>query len=177
MVKRKTQLDTFQLVSEDRVISPILTTTRKYGDWFEGTFDEYTSQMELYMKSKKKSGESLLERHPGTRIGHWFDSSNINSDEYKSWYIMQDCPMFDRLVKLQLAQQQDAVPISVNDKEHRNMIRVYTVKQLELYIRTVIDKNFDIEQYVGIPKQIKVRNVDLSKLIIPKVEHKQRRLF
>jgi hypothetical protein len=70
MVKRKTQLDTFQLVNEDRVISPILTTTRKYGDWFEGTFDEYTSQMELYMKSKKKSGESLLERHPGTRIGH-----------------------------------------------------------------------------------------------------------
>ena len=85
--------------------------------------------------------------------------------------------MFDRLVKLQLAEQQDAVPISVNDKQHRNMIRVYTVKQIELYIRTVLDKNFSMSQYVGTPKQIKVRDVDLDKLIMPKVENKQRRLF
>lgn len=176
---KQKQLETFQLVHEDRVISPILTTTRKYGDWFEGTFDEYTSQMELYMKSRKKSGESLLERHPGTRIGAWFDSLKIplNSVKYKSWYIMQDCPMFNRLVKLQLAEQQDAVPISVNDKQHRNMIRVYTVDQIALYIRTVLDRNFEIAQYIGTPKQIKVRDVDLDKLIMPKVEHRQKRLF
>lgn len=177
MIQRTVQIDTFQLVNEDRVISPILTTTRKYGDWFEGTFDKYTSQMELYMKSKKKTGESLLERHPGTRIGAWFDSNTVNSNDYKSWYIMQDSPMFQRLVKLQLAEQQDAVPISVNDEKHRNMIRVYTVNQIELYIRTVLDKKFSISQYMGVPKQIKVRNVDLDKLIIPKVEHKQKRLF
>lgn len=170
-------LDTFQLVHNDKVISPIMTTTRKYGDWFEDTFDNYTAQMELYMKSRKKSGESLLERHPGTRIGAWFDSTKVNSNEYKSWFIMQDSPMFDRLVKLRLAEQQDAVPISVKDKQHRNMIRVYTVKQIELYIRTVLDKNFSLSQYVGTPKQIKVRDVDLDKLIMPKVENKQRRLF
>jgi len=177
MVQRPTQLETFQLVNEDRVISPILTTTRKYGDWFENTFDEYTSQMELYLKSRKKTGESLLERHPGTRIGAWFDSTKVNSENYKSWFIMQDCPMFHKLVKLQLAEQQDAVPISVNDKQHRNMIRVYTTNQIELYIKTVLDKNFNISQYIGTPKQIKVRNVDLDKLIMPKVEHKQKRLF
>ena len=169
-------LDTFQLVHNDKVISPIMTTTRKYGDWFEDTFDNYTAQMELYMKSRKKSGESLLERHPGTRIGAWFDSTKVNSNEYKSWFIMQDSPMFDRLVKLRLAEQQDAVPISVKDKQHRNMIRVYTVKQIELYIRTVLDKNFSLSQYVGTPKQIKVRDVDLDKLIMP-IEHKQNRLF
>ena len=169
-------LDTFQLVHNDKVISPIMTTTRKYGDWFEDTFDNYTAQMELYMKSRKKSGESLLERHPGTRIGAWFDSTKVNSNEYKSWFIMQDSPMFDRLVKLRLAEQQDAVPISVKDKQHRNMIRVYTVKQIELYIRTVLDKNFSLSQYVGTPKQIKVRDVDFDKLIMP-IEHKQNRLF
>lgn len=169
-------LDTFQLVHNDKVISPIMTTTRKYGDWFEDTFDNYTAQMELYMKSRKKSGESLLERHPGTRIGAWFDSTKVNSNEYKSWFIMQDSPMFDRLVKLRLAEQQDAVPISVKDKQHRNMIRVYTVKQIELYIRTVLDKNFSLSQYVGTPKQIKVRDADFDKLIMP-IGHKQNRLF
>ena len=170
-------LDTFQLVHNDKVISPIMTTTRKYGDWFEDTFDNYTAQMELYMKSRKKSGESLLERHPGTRIGAWFDSTKINSNEYKSWFILQDSPMFNRLVKLQLAEQQDAVPISVKDKQHRNMIRVYTVKQIELYIKTVLDKNFSLSQYIGTPKQIKVRDVDMDKLIIPEIKNKQRRLF
>lgn len=174
MVQRKVQLETFQLVNEDRVISPILTTTRKYGDWFEGTFDEYTAQTELYLKSKKKTGESLLERHPGTRIGAWFDSTKIDSEKYKSWFIMQDCPMFDRLVKLQLAQQQDAVPISVNNAKHRNMIRVYTVDQIALYIRSVLDRNFEISSYIGTPKQIKVRNVDLDKMIMPKVQHRKR---
>ena len=170
-------LDTFQLVHNDKVISPIMTTTRKYGDWFEDTFDNYTAQMELYMKSRKKSGESLLERHPGTRIGAWFDSTKINSNECKSWFILQDSSMFNRLVKLQLAEQQDAVPISVKDKQHRNMIRVYTVKQIELYIRTVLDKNFSLSQYIGTPKQIKVRDVDMDKLIIPEIKNKQRRLF
>lgn len=170
-------LDTFQLVNNDAVISPILITTRKYGDWFEGTFDKYTSQMELYMKSKKKTGESLLERHPGTRIGAWFDPNTVNSADYKSWYIMQDSPMFQRLVKLKLAEHQDAVPISVNDKQHRNMIRVYTLNQIELYIKTVLDKNFKISDYYSTPKQIKVRDNDMEKLIIPKIERKQNRLF
>lgn len=174
MVQRKVQLETFQLVNEDRVISPILTTTRKYGDWFEGTFDEYTAQTELYLKSKKKTGESLLERHPGTRIGAWFDSVTLGED-FQSYFIMQDSPMFDRLVKLHLAEPQDAVPISVNDVEHRKMIRVYTTKQIELYIRSVLlYRSFNISSYLGTPKQIKVRNVDLDKVIMPKVQHRKR---
>ena len=49
----KSQLRTFQLVKNDKVISPILTTIREYGRWFEATFDEYTTASELYMKSKK----------------------------------------------------------------------------------------------------------------------------
>ena len=36
-------LSTFQLVNKDKVISPVLTTIREYGTWFERTFDEYTS--------------------------------------------------------------------------------------------------------------------------------------
>ena len=170
-------LNTFQFVNNDKVISPILTTTRQYGDWFEDTFDEYTSQMELYMKSKKKTGESLLEKHPGTRIGAWFDSTTVSDSNFKSWFVLQDSPMMDRIVKLKLAEYKDAVPISVNDIKHRNMLRTYTVKQIELYIRTVLDKNFSIADYVATPKQIKVKDSDLDKLLMPKMNTQRKKLF
>jgi len=170
-------LSTFQLVNQDRVISPILTTTREYGNWFEGTFDNYTAQMELYLRSKKKSGETVVEWHPGTRIGHWFDTNAVSSDQLKSWFILQDSPMMDRLVRLDMAEPRDAVPISVNDKEGRRMIRVYTTEQIQLYLRAVLDKNFDISKYVGIPKQVKVRDCDMSKLIRPQTITGRRKLF
>lgn len=170
-------LNTFQLVNNNNIISPSLVTIRQYGNWFQQTFDEYTSQMELYMKSKKNTGESVLEWHPGTRIGKWFDSHNIDSPKYKSWYIMQDSPMMDRLVKLDLAEQKDAIPISVNDDEGRRMLRVYTVEQIELYIKSILDKNFTISRYISNAKQIKVKDSDFGKLIMPKVNTQKRRLF
>ena len=170
-------LTTFQLVNNDRIISPALTTIREYGTWFEDTFDKYTAQMELYMKSKKKTGESVLEWHPGTRIGYWFDSTPIFDEKYKCWFIMQDSPMMARLVKLNLAEQKDAIPISVNDKAGRRMLRTYTVDQLQLYIRTTMDKSFNISEHLGIAKQIKVRDCDMDKIIMPKVDLKRKTLF
>lgn len=170
-------LSTFQLVNRDKVISPVLTTIREYGVWFEKTFDEYTVQKEIYLKSKKKSGESVLEWHPGTRIGQWFDNKQINSQEYQAWYILQDSPMMERLVKLKLAEQKDAIPISSTDDEGRRMIRVYTVAQINLYLKNLIDKSFDISTYVSTPKQIKVRDCDMSKLIVPKIDNTRKKLF
>ena len=46
-------LNTFVLVNKDRVISPILTTTREYGNWLEKIFDSSICNLELYMKSLK----------------------------------------------------------------------------------------------------------------------------
>ena len=77
------KIQTFVLVHDNEVISPALVTIREYGRWFEETFDEYTSQMELYMKSVKKGGESVLEWHPGTRIGKYFDTVKLNGQQYK----------------------------------------------------------------------------------------------
>lgn len=170
-------LSTFQLINNDEVISPVLTTIREYGTWFESTFDDYTSQFELYMKSKKKTGESVLEWHPGTKIGYYFDHGTFISEKLKSWFILQDSTMMERLVKLKLAEFKDAVPISVNDDKGRRMIRVYTVDQIQLYIKMIIDRNFDISQHLGTPKQIKVRDTELSKLIMPKLDIKKRKLF
>ena len=170
-------LNTFQLVNNNNVISPSLVTIRQYGNWFQQTFDEYTSQMELYMKSKKSTGESVLEWHPGTRIGNWFDKHDMNSSKYKSWFILQDSPMMDRLVKLGMTEQKDAIPISVNDDEGRRMLRVYTVEQIELYIKSILDKNFNILKYLSNPKQIKVKDSDFGKLIMPKMNTQKRKLF
>ena len=168
-------LTTFQLVYKDKVISPTLTTIREYGSWFEDTFDKYTAQLELYMKSKKKDGESVLEWHPGTRIGDWFDKTEVKSNNFKSWYIYQDSDVMQRLVKLKLAEQKDAIPISVNDVKGRKLLRVYTIDQIELYIRSTINKSFDIHEFISTPKQVVV--TDMSKLIKTEVSNQKRKLF
>ena len=56
-------IQSFVLVHKDKIISPVLITTRSYGSWFENQYDNYTTQMELYMKAKTKTGETVLEYH------------------------------------------------------------------------------------------------------------------
>lgn len=168
-------LNTFQLVDKDRVISPILTTTREYGNWLETVFDNSICDMELYMKSVKASGERVLEKHPGTRIGNYFDKTKLSNPEYKSWFILEDSRCIDKLVKLKLIEKKDVIPISVNDEQGRRMLRCYTVKQIELYIRTKIDRNFSIAEYISTPKQVKVD--DLQYIITQKIQSKKKKLF
>ena len=169
------KLQTFVLVHDNNVISPALVTIREYGRWFEKSFDEYTSQMELYMSSVKAGGERVLEWHPGTRIGKYFDSNKFSGEQYKCWYILQDSTMMDKLKKYGMAEYRDAIPIAVNDEQGRRMLRVYTVNQIEVYIRAQIDRNARLDVYK--PKQIKILDSDFGKLIMPKVEHKKRKLF
>lgn len=170
-------LDTFVFVYKDEVISSALTTTREYGRWLEELFDSSICQLELYCRSLKKTGEKVLEMHPGTRIGEWFSKQNLVSKNLQSWYIYQDSTMMDKLRKMKLAEYRDAIPISVNDKEGRRMLRVYSVEQLELYIKTNIDKKFDISRLYNQPKQIRIRESDFNKMIIPKVKQERRKLF
>ena len=171
-------LSTFVLVNKDRVISPALTTTREYGDWLETVFDSSICNMELYMRSKKKDGTITLEKHPGTRIGKFFDSTPVHSSDMKSWFILQDSAVMDRLVRLKLAEQKDGIPISVNDEEGRRMIRVYTVNQIDMYIRTKIDPDFCIDKYLTTCKQVKISDADLENIIKPETNgSKKKKLF
>lgn len=170
-------LNTFVLVNKDKVISPVMTTTREYGNWFETVFDSNICNIEIYMKSVKKSGERTLEKHPGTRIGDFFDKTIVQSTDYKSWFAPQHSAVMERLVKLKFAEQKDAIPISVNDKEGRRMIRLYTVGQIELYIQSRVDKSFHISDYISTPKQVKISDVELAELIKPEVNKSRRRLF
>ena len=168
-------LNTFQLVHKDRAISPSLLTIREYGTWFEQVFDNYTSQMELYMKSIKKTGETVLEWHPGTRIGNWFDTHELRSQGLQCWYILQDSQAMDKLRRHKLAESRDAIPIAVNDKENRRMLRVYTLEQVELYIKSTLDRNFSMANYVGKPIQIKVNTLD--GVIQPVIKQTKKTLF
>ena len=169
-------LQSFVIVNNDKVISPVLITIRSYGSWFEKEYDNYTTQTELYMKAKTKDGSSVLEYHPGTRIGKWFDSNTFDADELHSWYVLQDSNVMSRLVKYKLAEQKDAIPISVNDPEKRRMIRVYTKQQIELYLKTLLHDN--IELPIGTPKQIRVADMDMSAIIKPEFKTTgKRKLF
>ena len=165
-------LKTFQLTNKKEIISPILVTIREYRRWFEKVFGEYISKTELYMKSKR-GGEVVYECHPGTRIGKFFDTNKFSSSNLHSWYILQDSPMMNKLVDYGMAELRDAIPISVNDEDHRNMIRVYTVEQVQCYIRTNIDKQFNIAPYVDISRHVPVRDCDMDKLTKPKMSRRK----
>lgn len=173
-------LNSFVLVNNNKVVSPVLTTTREYGDWLENVFDKSICQMELYMKSKKTDGTTVLEKHPGTNIGRYFDKAQLHSDRLKSWFVPQESDVMDKLVKLKLAEQRDAIPISVNDEKGRRMIRLYTTDQVNLYIQTSIDRSFNLNDYLNIPLQVKISDVELATLIKPVTQSngiKRKKLF
>lgn len=167
-------LETFVIVSEDNVISPILTTTREYGRWLEEIFDSSICQLELYLKSKKKTGESVLEMHPGTKIGEWFGRQNFEQKNLQSWFIYQDSTMMDKIRKFKLAEYRDAVPIT---GQGTRMLRCYTMEQIELYVKSNIDKSFKIDNLFTSPKQIRIRKSDFDKMIMPEVKKVRKRLF
>lgn len=170
-------LDTFVLVHNGKTISPKLVTIREYGRWFEETFDKYTSTQELYLRAKNEDGEVVLESHPGTKIGNYFDKHSFNQPNLYSWYLSQDSAMMERLKKYKLAEKRDVIQFALQGKKYK-MLRVYTVNQIELYIRTVVDKNFSIDKYIEkSSKKVCVKDSDFINMIRPKMESKRKTLF
>ena len=154
MIKNHVKLDSFVLVEGGTVISPALTTTRAYGNWLPEVFDEYTVAQELYLKSKV-GDTSTLESHPGTRIGNYFDVNVFNKHNLKCWYINSKSAIMKRLIKYRLAELGDC-----SKKNGEQMLRVYTVDQIELYIRTKLDRSFTIGDMITEPKQIVITRED-----------------
>lgn len=166
---KDTYLESFVIVNKGRIISPILITVRSYGSWFEKTFDNYTTQMELYMKAKTKDGELVLEYHPGTKIGKYFDSNTFDSPQLRSWFIRQDSETMQKLVKYKLAEYKDA---ATSDQYRGRMLRVYTKDQIELYLRTLLNDSH-LELPLTTPKQIK--DAYLWGLVKPEIKPSLRR--
>lgn len=162
-------LKTFVLVDKNKVTSPALVTIRCYGEWMKEVFDEYTVKSELYMKSKEANlNGSSLQWHPGTRIGEWFDHNTFNGNNMQSWYVEKDSYAIERLVKMGLADRKDVAQV-------KNKLRLYTVKQIEVYIRSNIDKSFSMARYVQEP--IQVHTKDGKGVLEPKFNEINNTLF
>ena len=172
----KNKLSTFIFVKEDRAISPPLTTVREYARWLETVFDEYTCNYELYIRATV-GDTKVLEFHPGTRIGQYFDNTEFNDNKYNSWYVYQESATMAKLNRFRFASYKDIAPILSGERKGLKLLRLYSVDQVELYIRTKIDKTFNISNYVVTPKKIVLRKKDLADIIIPQVVCPRRSLL
>lgn len=172
----KTKLSTLIFVQGDRVLSPPLVTVREYGKWLESTYDEYTCNYELYLKSNV-AGEKVLEFHPGTRIGKYFDSTSFSTNKYDSWYVYQESQIMEKIVRLKFARYNDIASTLSGDKKGLKLLRLYSTDQIELYVRTKIDRNFQIGDKFLEPKKIVVRKCDLKDIIMPEIKRSRKSLF
>lgn len=166
-------LSTFQIVYGKEVVSPPLVTTREYGRWFTEEYDNYTVSQELFMRSKTKDGGTVLENHPGTRIGNFFDTRTFTSDLLHCRYIEQDSSIMEKLIKYGLADKRDTITVST--MPGKRVLRVYTLAQVELYIQSTLDRGFTFGDKYLIPKQVKVSTLD--GLEVPKKKTNKKSLF
>lgn len=165
-MKSSRKLSTFVFVSDDYTISPILTTIPEYARWLEEYFGEYIALDLLRLPKKCKDGTTVMEYHPGTKIGQFFDAneSRFNSQGLKTWKLYTDSSIMDTLVKLKLVQHKDA---------NNNLLRLYSLQQIELFVKKKIDSNFSIMAEYMEPKKITVRKTDMNKLIKPEIRVKK----
>lgn len=158
------ELRTFVLVHKGKVISPPLVTIREYAAWMEKYFDEYTCHIELYLPAKK-DGITVWEWHPGTKLGTFFDHKCRN---LKSWQIQNDTNIMGQLIRHGFATSTDC---------HTRKLRLYTVRQIEVYIKTVIDHSFELGTKIIDPIQITVTEADMQGVIQPKQRKSKFLLF
>ena len=168
------KLNSIVFIKNGRVISSPLITVREYGRWLESVFDEYTCHYELYLKSIV-DGERVLEFHPGTRIGKYFDSTVFTSPKYNSWYIYSDSDIMEKLVRMKMAEYNDVASTSSGDRKGLRLLRLYSADQIELYVRTKLDKSFTIQSKLMVPKKIIIKQPDVDQIIMPRVEEVGRR--
>lgn len=165
------KLRTFVLVYEDKTLSPPLVSVREYAKWLEVTFNETICHMHLYLNSKKADGQIVSEWHPGTRLGSFYDNQSFHKPELQSYYLSSNDKGMQQLIKHTFAELKDC---SIYHK--KSMLRLYTVQQIELYVKTSIDKSFNIANDIMDPKQIVLSKSDMDTLIKPVVS-KRKALF
>lgn len=171
------KLRTFVLVYNNKTVSPPLVTIREYAKWMEGTFDETLCHMHLYLPSKKADGTTAFEWHPGTKIGGFFDTHQFKKAELKSWYVPMTGKAIDQLVQHNLADIKDR-SIKLKDNPYKfPMLRVYTVNQIEMYVRSNLDNDYYIPNAdIMSPKQVVLSKEEMEQLGKP-VETKVKKLF
>lgn len=175
-MKKSNKLATFIFTEKDVAISPYLTTIPEYGRWLMTQFDDYTCTHELRIPRKcKGTMDIVMEYHPGTRIGQFFDNKEFKNPRLYSWTINQDSAMMQKLINMGLANLKDANNQIGGDSNR--ILRLYTIEQIEFYIKTKLDKNFIIGDKIIEPKKIALRRCDMKNITIPSVTHQPKALF
>lgn len=172
-MQRESKLVPFVLVLNRKVISSYYITTREYGRWGTEFFDETTALQEFF-KKESKDGIPTQVSHPGSRIGVFFRESTFSGDLMRSAYFRPDSKVAEDLYKRKLALPADVNYICPEGKEQlEKWLRCYTPDQVQLYIRSNIDRNFKIADKLTAPLQIRVAESDLKKIYIPEVKQKK----
>lgn len=141
------ELRTFVLAKGGNTVSPLLVTVRDYAAWMEGYYDPFTCQLHLYLINKN----NVAEWHPGTQIGKYFSSLVTNNPELKSWYIHKDSEAMEKLIRHNLATIKDC---------RGSKLRVFTVSQIEQYIKANIDPVFKLSNMLMNPQQISIKDMN-----------------
>lgn len=170
------KLQTVQLVCQGKPCSEWLVTTREYGRFMMGYFDESICSYLLF-KQESKDGEPLRVYHPGSKLGTYFDTNKFSRQELMSVFVKPASRVFSKLIEYNLANYKDFNTIKVSNYEPQKLLRLYTVDQIELYIKQNIDYNFNVSSVVLNPKQIKIKPSDLMQIIMPSVSNKSNKLF
>lgn len=165
-MKNKAMLQTVQLICNKKPRSPWLVTTQEYGRFMLDTFDESICSYILF-KQESKEGEPVRVYHPGSRLGLYFDKNEFSKPELMSTFVKYDSVVFTRLHDLKLASYKDFNKIKVNGAQAQNLLRLYTVDQIALYIKQNVDYNFNLLSVLLNPKQIRVRECDMEQIITP----------
>lgn len=166
-MNKDSKLVPFVVVHNRQPITPYLITTREYGRWGLNTFDEYTAQLELF-KKESKDGIPTQVLHPGSRLGVFFRDMNISDSRLFSVYVKPGSYIAGKLEQYKLATNSDCNFIQPEGLEvSAKWIRCYTPEQLELYIKSSIDKSFKIAEYLMNPIQITVKDSDLTNIYMP----------
>lgn len=130
------KLNTFQVRCGTKNLTPKLVTSRSFGNWFRKVFSENLCRKYLYTGSKKKGSEY----HPGTKIGHYFDSNFFKLEELNSWYIPKHSEAFQHLIKKNLVTYEDVSKVCKNSKLS-GYLRCFTIEQVELFLREVVKES------------------------------------
>ena len=107
----------------------------------------------------------MLERHPGTRIGRFFDSGRFTQPDLSSVYILWESGITERLLSLRMLGRNDSSSISIDRDKKKRVVRLLTARQIEVYIQSIIDRNFSISRYVRPRKIVVVKDSDLEKIV------------
>lgn len=170
-------LSTFVFIDNGKIISEPLTSIREYGKWLQDYYGKDIASLELFSRHLE-DGESVLEYHPGSKIGKWFDKRQFHEPQFQSWFINKDTVAAKKLVDGKFIEWKDFIPISLSDEQGRKLCRLYSLAQIELYVRSNIDRSFRFSDLnVRRAVQIKIPKQDLDNINMPRYTTGKKRLF